>query len=290
MSMWGSKPDFAGLQADPGNGFWQVGCLSLCSLNATSLICNRVERDCIPERPALEVCKQPQRQDQCRDSQEIFAGGVRLAPESSFLCSADELALTVHLAFSGDSWTGLVTYDALTVTRSTGVVQHVLAWQIRQYSDKDLLGPTIVNTTWPRLSKEGSNLNLIVNSSPARSTWETTWLRHPCDEVFAAFGGIIDIIAMKSLKRRGQALGNEVFIRGMINASAFDSHIFLLGQNTSQDYNMEYGSPVSFQAWIIFKEARASHLRALLIEFVWIWHVVWPSASFHRLHACLIRW
>lgn len=79
---------------------------------------------------------------------------------------------------------------------------------------------------------------------------------------------------MKSLKRRGQALGNEVFIRGMINASAFDSHIFLLGQNTSQDYNMEYGSPVSFQAWIIFKEARASHLRALLIEFVWIWHVV----------------
>merc|ERR550514_116448 len=47
------------------------------------------------------------------------------------------------------------------------------------------------------------NMTLYVNNLNDKINTET--MKKSLREVFAAFGGIIDIIAMKSLKRRGQA-------------------------------------------------------------------------------------
>merc|ERR1719432_680686 len=55
----------------------------------------------------------------------------------------------------------------------------------------------------PPISDLPPNQTLYVNNLNDKINVET--LKKSLREVFAAFGGIIDIIAMKSLKRRGQA-------------------------------------------------------------------------------------
>merc|ERR1719432_334734 len=55
----------------------------------------------------------------------------------------------------------------------------------------------------PPISDLPPNQTLYVNNLNDKINTET--LKKSLREVFAAFGGIIDIIAMKSLKRRGQA-------------------------------------------------------------------------------------